>query len=76
MATLLETRTDSGISPYIGDWDTAAVIHLLRRVHFGVTKENIDYFKNKSLEATIDEVLDVDYTIPSPPLNNYNTNNK
>ena len=75
MATLLETRTDSGISPYIGDWDTAAVIHLLRRVHFGVTKENIDYFKNKSLEATIDEVLDIDYTIPSPPLNNYNTNN-
>ena len=75
MAVLSTTRTNSGISTYSGPWDKSAVIHLLRRVHFGVTKENIDYFVNLTQAEAINEVLDIDYSIPSPPINNYNDNN-
>jgi uncharacterized protein (DUF1800 family) len=72
MATLAKARTNSGISPYSGTWDKSAVLHLLKRVHFGVSKEDLDYFSTKSLTDAVDEILDVDYTPPSPPINNYN----
>lgn len=75
MAVLSKTRTNSGISTYLGPWDKSAVIHLLRRVHFGVTKENIDYFSSLTQEEAISEVLNIDYNVPSPPINNYNNNN-
>lgn len=75
MATLSKTRVNSSISAYTGTWDSDAVIHLLRRVHFGPTKENIDYFANKTMTESIDEILDVDYNPPAPPINNYNDNN-
>jgi uncharacterized protein (DUF1800 family) len=75
MAVLSKTRTNSGISTYLGPWDKSAVIHLLRRVHFGVTKENIDYFSSLTQEEAITEVLNIDYNPPSPPINNYNNNN-
>ena len=75
MATTAKTRTDSGITPYTGTWDRAAVIHLLRRVHFGVKKSDVDYFLTKSMSQAIDEILTIDHTDPSPPINNYDENN-
>ncbi|MFT4877008.1 MAG: hypothetical protein ACI8S2_001748, partial [Bacteroidia bacterium] len=57
MATTAKTRTDSGITTYTGTWDRAAVIHLLRRVHFGVKKSDVDYFLTKSMSQAIDEIL-------------------
>ena len=75
MAVLSKAHTNSGISTYLGPWDKSAVIHLLRRVHFGVTKENIDYFSSLTQEEAITEVLNIDYNAPSPPINNYNNNN-
>lgn len=72
MATTAKARTNSGIAPYQGAWDKAAVLHLLRRVHFGVVKEDLDYFKSMSMEQAIDNILTIDYTPPAPPINNYN----
>ena len=74
MATQSKARTNSGINPYSGVWDQAAIVHLLRRVHFGIRKEDLDYFKTKSLNETVAEILTIDYTPPSPPINNYNDN--
>lgn len=75
MATTAKTRTNSGIATYTGTWDKAAVIHLLRRVHFGVKKTDVDYFLNKTMSQAIDEILTIDHTAPAPPINNYNDNN-
>jgi uncharacterized protein (DUF1800 family) len=74
MATTTKARIDAGIEPYLGSWDSAAVLHLLKRVHFGPTKENLDYFKSKSLTQAVDEILTIDYSVPSPPINTYNDN--
>lgn len=72
-ATPLEMTApmNGDLSPYVGDWDQPAVMHLLRRTLFGVTIADIDYFKSLSLEATLDELLDTSLT-PLPPVNDYN----
>lgn len=72
MAVTKTARTHSGISPYTGSWGKDEVIHLLNRVHFGAKVEDVEYFSKKTLNQAIDEILDVDYTPPSPPINDYN----
>lgn len=72
MAIMARARTHSGIIPYSGAWDNAAVLHLLRRVHFGVVKEDVSYFKGMTMNQAIDNILTIDYTPPAPPINNYN----
>ncbi len=75
MATNKQHRTNSGISPFTGTWDEAAVRQLLRRAHFGVKLEDINTFKAMTMSQAVDAILNVDYTPPSPPINNYNDNN-
>jgi uncharacterized protein (DUF1800 family) len=72
MSTSKTTRTTSGIAAFSGSWDTSAILHLLKRVHFGVTKEDLDYFKNLTMAQAVSEILTINYTPPSPPINNYN----
>lgn len=72
MAITKTARTTSGLSTYSGTWGEAEVLHLLKRVHFGVKIEDVNYFKNRTLSQSIDEILDIDYTPPAPPINNYN----
>lgn len=72
MATQQTARTHSGIAPYTGAWNESTAIHLLRRVHCGVKWEDINRFKNMTMAQAVDKVLDIDYSIPSPPVNNYN----
>lgn len=66
------SRTTSGLSVYSGNWGEAEVLHLLKRIHFGARKQDVDYFKTRTLDQTITEVLDINYTPPAPPINNYN----
>lgn len=60
----------TGVSPYNGPWTKKEVGHLLRRTMFGAAYKDIDFFSNKSLTDTVDELLTVN-TPPSPPLNYY-----
>lgn len=71
MATTAKHRTNSGLAPYQGNWEKEQVLHLLRRVLFGVKHSDLDHFLNKNLNDAVAELLDVDYTPPSPPINNY-----
>ncbi|MBR9861037.1 DUF1800 domain-containing protein [bacterium] len=71
MAIASKARTHSGLDPYTGTWDEAAVLHLLKRTMFGATVEDLQYFSGKTLNQAVDEILDVDYNPPSPPVNNY-----
>lgn len=67
------TRTQSGLSQYTGSWTAVEVRHLLRRTLFGAKKSEVDYFSSMSMSDAVDEILDVATTVPSPPVNNYNS---
>lgn len=75
MAATSKNRVNSGLEPYSERWDKAAVQHLLRRVHFGITKEDVAYYLTKTASQAIDDILNIDYTPAAPPVNNYNDRN-
>jgi hypothetical protein len=75
MARTNTSRTTSGLNAYSGNWGEAEILHLLKRVHFGVRIEDVNYFKTKTLNQTIAEILTIDYAPPAPPINNYNDAN-
>ncbi len=60
----------SGLSNYTGNWTKNEVAHLLKRTMFGAKKEDIDYFLSKTLNESVDELLNNTYS-PSPPLRDY-----
>lgn len=62
----------SGLQPYSGAWNDAAVKHLLKRTLFGATKKDISYFLTKGFSASIDELLTIPKIPPAPPLKDYN----
>ncbi len=66
-------RTSSGLAGYTGTWDTAQIIHLLKRTMFGATLVDVNYFKSKSLAQTIDELINSAVNVPLPPVNNYSS---
>lgn len=75
MAITKQARTNAGVAQYNGTWGKDEVIHLLNRTTFGCRVEDVDYFVGKTMSQAIDELLNVDYTPPSPPINDYNGRN-
>ena len=71
--TIQNFRTESGINPYNGVWTTNEIQHLLKRVMFGSTRADINYFKTKTVSQAIDELLNPTSPLPSPPVNDYNS---
>ena len=59
-----------GPEKYTGPFDDSAVLHLLRRTLFGVSKENLKEFSSYSLDQAIDQLL-APIDLPPPPVNNY-----
>lgn len=66
-------RVESGINPYAGVWSEAEVIHLLKRTMFGSTRADINYFKAKTLDVMVDELLNPISTSPIDPVKEYAT---
>ena len=62
------TRTLSGINPYTGPWTTNEVIHLLKRTMFGAKKTDVDYFVTRTMNQTVDELLNPTAPLPAPPV--------
>ena len=67
-------KTTTGISEYKGPWGEEQIKHLCRRTLFGVTKADIDFFKTKTMLQSVDAILNISTTDPSPPLNHYSGN--
>ena len=63
----------SGISPYTGVFDRAAVIHLLKRTMFGAASSDINYFSGLTLTEAVEELINPTAPLPNPPINDYNT---
>lgn len=62
-----------GLTIYKGSWSTQQVKHLLNRTMFGAKASDIDYFISKGLNASIDELLNVQASTIPAPLNDYNS---
>ncbi len=71
--TVSPARTQSGINPYTGSWGTNEVIHLLKRTMFGAKKADVDYFATRTLNQTVDELLNPTAPVPMPPVKEYTT---
>lgn len=66
-------RTLSGINPYAGPWTEEEIIHLLKRTMFGAKKADVSYFKTRTLDQTVDELLNPVAPQPQPPIKEYTT---
>lgn len=71
VGTLKDSKSFSGLNAYTGQWTENEIIHLLKRTMFGAKKEDIDYFKTKSLVDTISELVNPVTSLPAPPLKDY-----
>jgi uncharacterized protein (DUF1800 family) len=63
-----------GLQEYTGVWQTQQVVHLLKRTLFGVSPVDVNYFKNRSMQQAVDEILQPTPAPTTAPLNNYNVN--
>ncbi|NND09143.1 MAG: DUF1800 domain-containing protein [Saprospiraceae bacterium] len=61
----------SGIEPYTGPWGEKQVLHLLRRTLFGPQVDQINMFKEMTMDEAVDRLLETEQD-PQPPLNHYN----
>lgn len=59
------------ISPYTGNFDRQALLHLLKRTLFGVRIEDINHFSGMSMSQVVDELLQVPDQLTSSPLRDY-----
>ena len=63
-----------GLQEYTGNWDTPQVVHLLKRSLFGARPQDITYFKSKTMEQAVNEILQPSAAPSTVPLNNYSVN--
>ncbi|MES2004561.1 MAG: DUF1800 domain-containing protein [Bacteroidota bacterium] len=62
---------NGGLTAYSGGWTENEVIHLLKRTLFGACRTDIDYFKARSFQQSISELLNPVAPLPDPPVKEY-----
>ena len=62
---------NGGLGVYAGAWTENEVIHLLKRTMFGARKADIDYFKTRTFQQSVDEILNPVAPLPDPPVKEY-----
>jgi len=65
-------RTSTGLTPFNKSWNVDDKLHLLRRAMFGPSMSDLKLFEGKTLEQTVDQLLDTSAVSIAPPINNYN----
>jgi uncharacterized protein (DUF1800 family) len=63
-----------GLQEYTGEWNTPQVVHLLKRTLYGAKPIDIAYFKSRSMQQAVDELMQPTALPSTFPLNNYNVN--
>lgn len=64
-------RTESGLNAYQGPWTRNEAQHLVKRLMFGSTRQDIEHFAGLSLDQAVDELLNPSAPLPAPPVNDY-----
>lgn len=60
------------LKTYQGEWGPSQVTHLVRRLKFGVSIDDLRHFSELTMEAAVDELLTEAPQI-APPVNDYNS---
>jgi uncharacterized protein (DUF1800 family) len=68
---VLSPPPNGGLNVYTGSWTENEVIHLLKRTMFGARRADIDYFRTRGLQQSIDELLNPTAPLPDPPVKEY-----
>lgn len=71
VATTVPPPPSGGLAVYGGAWTENEVIHLLKRTMFGARKSDIDYFKTRTFQQSVDEILSPVAPLPDPPVKEY-----
>ena len=71
--TVIPARTLGGINPYTGAWGKNEIIHLLKRTMFGAKKNDVDYFATRTINQTVNELLNPTAPSPAIPVKEYTT---
>lgn len=66
------TNVTSGLAVYTGSWTRSEALHLLKRTGFGFKKPDVDTLLSLGMSQSVDLILTIDNTPPSPPVNHYN----
>ncbi len=66
-------RITSGLNPYSGPWTENEIVHLLKRTMFGAKKADVDYFRARTVNQAVDEMINPTAPQPSPPIKEYTT---
>jgi uncharacterized protein (DUF1800 family) len=61
----------SGLAPYSGTWNTASVLHLLRRTQFGFKFSEVNGLVQAGLNSSVNSLLTIPNTVTNPPVNYY-----
>jgi uncharacterized protein (DUF1800 family) len=64
---------NGGLTAYGGAWTENEVIHLLKRTLFGAAQADISYFKTRTFQQSVDEILNPAAPVPDPPVKEYVT---
>jgi uncharacterized protein (DUF1800 family) len=72
-ATTTLPRTNSGINAYAGAWTDQEIVHLLKRTMFGAKKADVEYFRGKTMDQVVNELLTPTAPNPNPPVKEYVT---
>ena len=62
-----------GLTPFKGNWSLVLTKHLLSRTLYSAKSADIKRFNALGLTASVDELLTITTSLPSPPVNDYNT---
>jgi uncharacterized protein (DUF1800 family) len=69
--SILQTPPIDGLQEYSGAWDTPQVVHLLKRTLFGAKFQDVQYFKGRTMQQAVNELLQLTSAPSTFPLNNY-----
>ncbi len=67
----VKEAVEAGIAPVKGKLNDTQLRHLLRRVMFGASENDLRHFSGKKIKKIMQELL-ADTDMPAPPVNNYN----
>ncbi len=65
------SRTQSGLNPYTGAWGDEELLHLLRRTMFGASRADQQYFRGRTMDQVVDELLNPNAPAFTPPIKEY-----
>ena len=70
--TAAPRQLQTGLEPFTGAWNIAAVVHLLKRTTFGASRAHINTLLATNRQNAVEMLLSTDIAPPLPPVNNYN----